>query len=64
LRFQLRLRQRRYSSFIFCTTTPPASFAEVLRSQGDVAIALKKPPTGHETVVVSINGKDGLFVPD
>jgi Aspartyl protease len=47
-----------------CTTTPPASLADVLRSQGYVAIALKKLPTGHETVVVSINGKDGLFVLD
>lgn len=50
-----------------CATLPkPAEFSlvETLSAQGYAAIPLRKLATGHESVVVSVNGREGLFILD
>jgi hypothetical protein len=41
-----------------------SSLKEHLEAQGYSAIPLRKLSTGHESVVVSLNGREGLFVLD
>ena len=47
-----------------CSSTGPFSLQETLEAQGYVVIPLRKLPTGHEVVSVTINGSEGLFVLD
>jgi Aspartyl protease len=47
-----------------CTTTQHTSLQEVLSQEGYIAVPMRKLATGHETISVVLNGKEGLFVLD
>ena len=47
-----------------CQTMPNPTLSDVLKAQGYVAVPLRKLSTGHESIAVTINGREGLFVLD